>query len=217
VTNDIERGQRNALERLISSERLTFFSDAVVAIAMTLLALELPVPEGSGNHEVWDSLGEKFPEYLSFIISFVVIALHWMGHHRVFANVERASTGLVRWNLLWLMMIVITPFATKVLNGEAAFELRFTFYAAVQALAGFFFLLMIFCIDRGRLYGDETPPRSMRAGYVRLGVMTGVFALSIPVAWVTHWAYVIWMLMPVLTMLVMKLSNRATARGTTVS
>src|SRR4051794_8977616 len=74
--------------RAVAAERLTFFADAVIAIAITLLALELPTPLGSTNHELLESVGEHQGEYIAFLISFVVIGAHWSGHHRVFRHVE---------------------------------------------------------------------------------------------------------------------------------
>jgi hypothetical protein len=61
-----------------------FFSDAVVAIAITLLAIELPVPEGDSTASLLDSLGANSIAYLTFLISFLVIGAHWRSHHQVF-------------------------------------------------------------------------------------------------------------------------------------
>ena len=115
------------VERL-ATERLIFFCDAVVAIAITLLALDLPVPPTRGY---WD-------DYLAFVISFAVISAHWRGHHRVFRYVVR-SGPIVGLSLLWLFFIVLTPLATRVITAEGDFAPRFIFYAAVQALAGLTF------------------------------------------------------------------------------
>ncbi|VVJ23864.1 protein of uncharacterised function DUF1211 [Amycolatopsis camponoti] len=79
--------------RGIAAERLTFFSDAVVAIAITLLALELPLPEGATNAELLRSLGHHQSEYVSFLISFIVIAVHWRAHHRLFPFVTTVRGG----------------------------------------------------------------------------------------------------------------------------
>src|SRR5262249_51511197 len=118
-----------------SAERLVFFSDAVVAIALTLLALELPVPEGGTNEVVLRQVVHLRDEYSAFLISFAVIGSHGFGHHRLFAQVTGHAGSMVRWNTLWLLMIVLTPFATRVLTAGGAFETRFIVYASVQALA----------------------------------------------------------------------------------
>ncbi len=109
---------------------------------MTLLALGLPVPEAGTNNEVLASVGHNAGEYIAFLISFAVIGRYWVRHLRLFRYVREDGGMLVRWNLLWLLTIVLTPFATRVLSGDGAFETRFTFYAIVQSLSGLFFLRM---------------------------------------------------------------------------
>jgi uncharacterized membrane protein len=129
--------------RAIAAERLTFFADAVIAIAITLLALELPVPTGNTNHLVLHSLSANRGEYISFVISFYVIGFYWAHHHKVFRYVTVLGGRLVFLTLLWLFMLVLTPFATRMLSGDGGFQVRFVFYAIVQALAGLVWLLMV--------------------------------------------------------------------------
>ena len=71
-----------------SAERLSFFADAVIAIAITLLALELPKPEGTTNAELLHSVGVHRGDYIAFLISFLVIGSHWAAHQRVFSVVS---------------------------------------------------------------------------------------------------------------------------------
>jgi hypothetical protein len=100
-------------------ERTIFFSDAVIAIALTLLALELPLPEGATTGEVWRSFVQHLGrEYLSFVISFVVIGAFWLQHHRFFGRIDRMSTPLTMMNLASLFAIVLVPFATRLLSAS---------------------------------------------------------------------------------------------------
>ncbi|NES13752.1 DUF1211 domain-containing protein [Micromonospora sp. PPF5-17] len=181
----------------VDPERLVFFSDAVVAIAITLLALELPVPAGETNTALWHELARHVDEYVAFLISFAVIGGHWFLHHRTFGHVARLSGRLVRWNMLWLLMIVLTPFVTKVIVGDGAFAARFTLYAAVQALASLAFLLAVVEMDRHGLARAGTPRSLFSNGYRMLSIAAGAFAVSIPLAFVTHWAYACWAAVPV--------------------
>jgi TMEM175 potassium channel family protein len=82
--------------RETSAERLMLFSDAVLAIALTLLALELPIPDGKDNAEVLHSAYEYRWEYFTFLISFMVIATHWRAHHRPSARWRRSAAGSPR-------------------------------------------------------------------------------------------------------------------------
>jgi len=181
---------------LIAAERLTFFSDAVVAIAITLLALDLPVPAAPTNPGFLHEVRTHSDAYVAFLISFTVIGSHWFGHHRMFRYVTRLGGRLVALNRLWLLMIVLMPFATKVLIGNGAFQARFTFYAAVQALTGLFFLLTVRAADRNGLFREDTPARTVTETYLRMSVFIGAFAVSIPVAFLTRWAYVCWIAIP---------------------
>jgi uncharacterized membrane protein len=74
-----------------AAERLTIFSDAVVAIAITLLALDLPVPEGDTVSVFWSSVRRNDGHYAAFLISFVVIAAAWGTHHDVFRYTRRVD------------------------------------------------------------------------------------------------------------------------------
>jgi uncharacterized membrane protein len=213
ITDDVSEVE----ERFLSTERLMFFSDAVVAIAMTLLALELPIHDVAepSNRALLDFFWANRGEYLAFFISFAVVAAQWGGHHRTFANVTHLAGRLVGYNMLWLLTIVVTPFATKVLTGDGAFQVRFITYAGVQALSGIFFLLMIRELSRHGLRKEATPRRSILGGYVRLIAMTSAFLISIPVSLFTHAAYVCWIAIPVLMRLGVVLVDRRERRKIT--
>jgi uncharacterized membrane protein len=183
--------------RAAAVERLTFFADAVVAIAITLLALDLPTPTGITNHQVLKFVGEHRDVYLAFLISFAVIGAHWRGHHRVFRYVTTLGGRLPQLTLIWLLTQVITPFATRVLTGDGAFQVRFIFYAGVQALAGVLFLLMIREIRRCGLTREDTPPRMLRQSSMQTAVLAAAFLVSIPVSFLSEWAYACWIIIPV--------------------
>jgi uncharacterized membrane protein len=197
-------------DRAIAAERLTFFSDAVVAIAISLLALELPLPEGATSAELFRSLGDHQSEYISFLISFVVIGGHWRAHHRLFHYVSTLDGGLIRLSFGWLLMQVIMPFATKVIAEDGAFAFRFVFYALVQVVALTVFLLMTWRIQHNHHYRADTPPELFGRTYRGVGVMVAAFAVSIPVAFFTQWAYACWLVFPVVANLLFKARGRAT-------
>jgi uncharacterized membrane protein len=95
------------------------FTDAVVAIAITLLVLPLVdlVPEVK-NHggDASAVITEHWQEIFTFLLSFVVIANFWLGHHRVFEHVRAYTHGMMRLNLLWLLTIVVLPFPTEIIG-----------------------------------------------------------------------------------------------------
>ncbi len=199
--------------RAVSGERLTFFGDAVVAIALTLLALELPVPEGSTNSELWHSATSHRESYLAFMISFVVIAAHWRSHHRVFRYVTATNSRLTAFTMYWLLMLVVTPFATDVIGGPGAFQARFIFYAVVQFLACLLFILMVREVRRDGLQRVGTPPELFTRSIRGIGMVALGFLVSIPVSLVTNWAYVCWIVVPVFDAVVDARRSRSGQRG----
>jgi uncharacterized membrane protein len=96
-------------------ERLVFFSDAVFAIAITLLVIEIhapPLPFGSPDRAYWLALAHLWPSLLGYFVSFAVIGLFWMGHHRAFALAARYHPKILPWNMGLLLTIAFMPFVT---------------------------------------------------------------------------------------------------------
>lgn len=96
-------------------ERLIFFSDAVFAIAITLLVIEIHaphLPEGSPDRAYWQALAHMWPSLLGYFISFAVIGLFWMGHHRAFALAGRYHSRILPWNMGLLLTVAFMPFVT---------------------------------------------------------------------------------------------------------
>ncbi|MFT3975704.1 MAG: TMEM175 family protein [Sphingomonas bacterium] len=133
-------------------ERLTFFSDAVFAIAMTLLVIEVRVPHLAvqSDRALARALVDLVPNYIGFIVSFVVIARFWMAHHRLMGLLERGDQRLVRANLALLMAIAFMPFPTAVLSDYAIERVAVGFYAVWLMLVGLANLAVIGCALGGR-------------------------------------------------------------------
>jgi uncharacterized membrane protein len=111
----------------------------VVAIAITLLAIDLPVPEGGTVPVFWESVRHNGGHYAAFLISFFAIAAAWRDHHDIFKYVRRVDSRLRTLNTFWLLMIVLNPFATRLLTAPGhpdldTHALRFGFYALLQVL-----------------------------------------------------------------------------------
>lgn len=201
--------------RAVATERLTAFVDAAVAIALTLLALELPVPTGDTTGAMLRSVSDHGTEYLAFVLSFVVIAAHWRAHHEIFRYVRSLSSRLTSLTLAWLFMQVLMPFATRVITADGAFAPRFSFYALVQVLASTLLALIVRQIRREHLYRAEAPSRVFAQSRLRSICLAAVFGLSIPVAFLTSGtgAYLCWLLSPLVLAVAQRVRNHAPSHG----
>jgi uncharacterized membrane protein len=108
---------RDSLPTEPSTERLEAFSDGVLAIAITLLILDLRVPVGVRDGGLAHALvsRELFAQYAAYVVSFLVIGITWMNHHTLFRLIARADRALLVLNLLLLLLLSFLPFPTRVL------------------------------------------------------------------------------------------------------
>jgi uncharacterized membrane protein len=93
----------------VRTDRLEAFSDGVFAIAITLLALELPRPEGP---DLWRELGHAWESYAAFLVSFLTIGIIWLNHHALIDRIATADRTLLFLNLLLLMWTSMIPWPT---------------------------------------------------------------------------------------------------------
>src|SRR4051812_20733319 len=120
-----------------SPERLVFFTDAVVAIALTLLVLPLTeiVPELVAAHgQPIEVITDNQPKIFSFLLSFVVIGRQWLGHHRLFEHVRAYDQTLMMANMVWLLSVIVMPFATQLVGGFSTNEFTSLFYIGTIAV-----------------------------------------------------------------------------------
>jgi TMEM175 potassium channel family protein len=200
-------------------ERLTLFSDAVSAIAITLLAIDLPVPEGDTVSAFWTSFQQNDGHYAAFLISFLVIAGSWSNHHDIFRYTERIDSRSRSLNMAWLLTIVLIPFATRMLTetGKPTLDVhavRFGFYALLQVLqAGALLAVLRHMISRGQAPAAPAPVVNRMARHCY--VLIAGYGLSIPIFFVTTYAWVLWFAFPLLSGPARRLRHRY--RGGTTS
>jgi uncharacterized membrane protein len=112
-------------------ERLVFFSDAVFAIAITLLIIEIHAPDlprRAGDLAYVQALANLVPNFIGYIFSFWVIGMFWMGHHRTFGLAARQGPSIVGWNLFLLGTIAFMPFSTAFLSANFGDRVPTIFY-----------------------------------------------------------------------------------------
>ena len=124
----------------IELERLVFFSDAVFAIAITILVLDLRVPERAGPdvaHGLLAGMARLIPKFVSYAISFWLIGVNWFAHHRMFRHIRRWDDALIWLNFLFLFWIAFLPFPVSLMGSFGDQRFAVVFYAAALAMTGF--------------------------------------------------------------------------------
>jgi uncharacterized membrane protein len=105
-------------EKNLELERLIFFSDAVVAIAITLLALDLKIEIPKNTRLAFADIGNSWGKFFGFFLSFLLIATFWKVHHQFFFYIKKVDHWLLVFNLAWLLFIVTLPFATALISSH---------------------------------------------------------------------------------------------------
>jgi TMEM175 potassium channel family protein len=164
-------------------ERMVYFSDAVIAIAITLLVVQFSVPAAS--EDVGDALLDRWPQFLSFVLTFLVVGVFWMGHHRIFRFVARLDQRLIWLNLLFLMCIAFLPYPTAVLGEHDASRASVIFYASAVGITGAVLASVWQYVIRVGLLNEKADERTVQ--YItRRSLVTPIsFLGSIPLAFIS--------------------------------
>jgi uncharacterized membrane protein len=190
--------------QLRPAERLVFFTDAVVAIAMTLLILPLleSVTEAARNGlDTAAYLHEHDGQLFAFALSFVIIAAFWRSHDRLFEHVERQDPVLLWLNVTWMFTIVWLPVATAMVGAMETDPLQLAIYIGTLLVTSLVSLAMVGWLRRRPdLLVAGTSGEAIRLGPIV--VATGLFALAlllaVAVPGVQYWAMLVLLLNPLL-------------------
>ena len=141
-------------------ERIAFFSDAVFAIAITLMAIEIHPPlikRGDTDEIVWEKFKEILPEFFGLLVSFWLIGSAWLRHHQLFKYVDDFNIGFMAINLWLLFTIILFPFSTAFLFNSifegAVTRLQVYFYLGVPLASNLIIYRMYKAVDKKHLKG----------------------------------------------------------------
>jgi uncharacterized membrane protein len=174
----------------LAFERLLFFSDAVFAIAVTLLAIDIRLGDDVRyltDGDLLRALLALWPKYLSFLISFYVISRYWASHHRIFRFVNKFDDRLLSINIVFLLSVVIIPFPTTVLGNYTLYRYAVVLYGSTLFLPGLILLVLWLYATKDRRCLDSevgaSQMRSIRRRFsARLAIPPIIFAVSVGVS-----------------------------------
>ena len=163
--------------------RLEAFSDAVIAIVMTVMVLEFQVPEATN----WEALHPLVPVFLTYVLSFVYLGIYWNNHHHLIKAAGRITGGVLWANLHLLFWLSLFPFATGWMGGNSFAEVPTAVYGVVLLLAALSYYLL-----QTTIVAAQTEPTLNDAlGRDVKGKLSPVlYAIGIAMAFVSPWVSV---------------------------
>jgi uncharacterized membrane protein len=180
-------------------DRMVFFSEAVFAIAITILVLDIRLPDVLSPAELPARVLALSPKYLSYVISFLVLAVYWQAHHRVFRPIRGYDGTLVWLNFLFLMAVAFLPFPTSLLGEYSGEQVSVVIYAANAAVASLLLSAISWYAAKGhRLVPPELDEEEGRLRRLQGLAVPVVFLLSIGISFFSPMAAMYsWLLLAV--------------------
>ncbi len=165
------------------TDRIKAFTDAVIAIIMTILVLEIGVPPDLSDERLIDALDETWPELIAWIISFLIVGMYWVWHRDLFNQVRLVDSGVVWLNLLFLVPLALVPFAASVLGEYPDDAIGLRMYGAILiATAVMRGVLYAYVVRRRGLLFDPPTPRRRRIGGLLAIAPIAVYLVAMLVA-----------------------------------
>jgi uncharacterized membrane protein len=174
---------RAMLERTHDPARVLALSDGVFAIIITLLVLEIHVPELTQGQSLNEALREVRPSFNAFVITFILTGLYWVGHRDLFALIRRTDRGLVWLNILYLLPLCLLPFGAGLLGRYDQEPVALRIYGLVlMAIAVMRVVIWLYATNRPHLLWQRLDDRQRRAGLALAAFPALVYLLAILVA-----------------------------------
>ncbi len=189
------REQRNA-----NPDRLLAFTDGVFAIIVTILVLELKVPDLGSGQSLGESLAEIQPTFVSFVISFLLVGMYWVGHRSSFAQVRYIDRNTTWLNLLFLMAVSLVPFVAGVLGEYQTESVALHLYGLVLiSVTVFRIALDSYVYRHPGLLWQQSSEQVRRLGRITAAAPLVVYALAMLVAtWFPSLSLVLYLSIPLL-------------------
>jgi uncharacterized membrane protein len=175
---------------MLTKNRLEAFSDGVFAIAITLLVIEIRPPTPAAGESLARALWEQWPHYLGYFLSFLVLGVMWLNHHRIFEPAVRVDGIVLVLNLNLLLWAVLVPFPTAVVadflreGGDDA-KTAVALYGGVILLAAIAFTALFVGITREGIVDQLPTPDQVRAARLRFGLGVGVYTGAFLLSWLS--------------------------------
>ena len=172
----------------MSKDRLEAFSDAIFAIAITLLVLNIATP--NNFHHLGHQLVERIPDFAAYVVSFAVIGIMWLNHHSVFSHFSKSDRVLVLCNLALMLTIAFLPYPTSVFGRALVLshgtKVAAVFYSATMALNAYMWaVLWLYASTRRRLLIPEFPESQRTMATVLFTAGTVAYTVAVGIAFVS--------------------------------
>ena len=166
----------------MNKSRLEAFSDGVIAILITIMVLELRIPEGGTD---WAALRPIVPVFITYVLSFVMLGIYWNNHHHLIHAADRITGGILWANLHLLFWLSLIPFATGWMGRNNFAPLPTAVYGGLLLLAAVSYTILVRTIIAAQ--GPHSRLQEAIGGDTKGYVSLAMYATAVPLAFVNEW------------------------------
>ena len=163
----------------MNKSRLEAFSDGVLAIIITIMVLEIDIPESSD----WSELKHLVPVFISYLFSFIYIGIYWGNHHHLLHSVKKVTSGIMLANLNLLFWLSLIPFSTGWMGENHFAKNTVAVYGAILLVSGLAFYVLLKVVER-----NSHDLQALKDAFVMLnrkGITSTIgYFISVPLAFV---------------------------------
>ncbi|MEP6987042.1 MAG: TMEM175 family protein [Chloroflexota bacterium] len=184
-------------EKDIGYERLVMFTDGIFAIAITLLGLEIRIPDLENRADLGQAIINLLPQIFVFALCFAMVGIFWLAHYSMFRHIERSDSRFMGLSLVYLMLIAFLPVPAGTLGRYGSEFPAVVFFALTMLLVGIVELIIWkYASFNGRLMRPGVSEQQIKATTWRTLYVIIIFGVSILIAFVSPlWAMLSWILL----------------------
>jgi uncharacterized membrane protein len=168
-----------AVEKDLSPARVEAFSDGVIAIIITIMVLELHVPQ---DHTLHGLLG-LWQTFASYGLSYLLVAIYWVNHHHLFSMVKRVDLGILWSNILMLFVLSLVPFFTAFVGQSKGSSFAVLMYAGVMLAGSVSFMVLKAAIARHHFKGDAEMEKLDHAATRKNAIALALYGMAMASAY----------------------------------
>ena len=166
--------------------RIEALADGVFAIAMTLLVLDLKIPIGAAPNELLNSVIHLSPQFVAYVVSFMVLAVYWIGHHNQFHLIIHTDRTLLWINMFFMMSIAFLPFSTGLLASYNNEQTAVVIYGSNVIFSGLaLYVHWVYASGKGKLIKEGVPERIISITKFRILIGVVFYIVTTLIAFVS--------------------------------
>jgi uncharacterized membrane protein len=172
----------------IKIEHVISFSDAVIAFAITLMAISIDIPDlplDLNQSQLLGRLNDMYPQFEDYVISFAVIAIFWISYHQIFNHIKGSHISIVYLNLLFLLLIILLSLTTSLIINYSSYQIPYIIYWIVVIMTSSLLVAIWWYATKGhRLVDKDMHPLFIKGTFFGLVSVPIIFSVSIIISFV---------------------------------